>query len=577
MPPQTLITTLVSGLAVAFVLGAVANRLRVSPIVGYLLAGVVVGPYTPGFIADQALVPQLAEIGVILLMFGVGMHFSLTDLMSVRAVAVPAALAQLAAGTAFGMGLGWLVGWRPGAGFVFGIALSVASTVVLLRALQDRHLVEAESGRVAIGCSIVQDLAMVLVLVMLPSLADLVNAALGAPPGATSAPSPAGQRPIPLSDLLQAVGITFGKVALFVAVMLVAGRRVMPWLLHYIAHTGSRELFRLAVLAVALGLAYGAAELFDVSFALGAFFAGMTLSESKLSQRAAEESLPLREAFAVLFFVSIGMLVDPAILIREAGPVAATLAIVLVLKSAAAFLVVVAFRRPLQDAIAIAASLAQIGEFSFVLAALGVELGLLPAAARDLILAAALISIVVNPLVFAGLDRLKPWLERRTAPLGPAAEPPAAAPAVEEIPVTTLAGHAVVVGHGRVGGIVAEGLRRDQRPVLVIEERRELVDRARAGGCEVILGNGASPAVIAAANLAAARWLVVAIPNTFEAGQIVAQAREINPRLEIIARAHFDEEVVYLRDQSADLIIMGEREIARGMLEHILGKPAGEA
>ncbi len=380
MPHQTpLLTAIVVGIGIAFLLGALANRLRISPLVGYLLAGVVVSPHTPGFAADQSLVNQLAEIGVILLMFGVGMHFSFKDLLSVRAIAIPGALGRMAVGTLLGMGLAWLLGWNMAGGFVFGMALSVASTVVLLRALQERHLLDSEWGRIAVGWLIVEDLAMVLALVLLPGLAALFH------------DGDAGMRinAHGVPQIVETVAITLGKVAAFVVLMLVVGRRVIPWILHYVAHTGSRELFRLAVLAIALGVAYGAAELFDVSFALGAFFAGMVLAESELSQQAANETLPLRDAFAVLFFVSVGMLFDPQILVRDPWAVLATLFIILIGKSVVAFLIVLAFRHPVHTAATIAVSLAQIGEFSFILATLGIDLGLMPERGRDLILAGA--------------------------------------------------------------------------------------------------------------------------------------------------------------------------------------------
>jgi monovalent cation:H+ antiporter-2, CPA2 family len=558
MPHHTpLIATLVGGLVLAFILGALAHRMRVSPIVGYLLAGVLVGPFTPGFVADPALAGDLAEIGVILLMFGVGLHFSLKDLLSVRGIAVPGALAQIAFATALGMGLAWSLGWKLGAGLVFGLALSVASTVVLLRALQERRLVETEQGRIAVGWLIVEDLAMVLTLVLLPPIAGLLGGT------GETANADAG-------EIATALGITFAKVAAFVALMLVIGRQVIPRTLHYVAHTGSRELFRLAVLSLALGVAYGAVELFGVSFALGAFFAGMVLAESELSHRAAEESLPLRDAFAVLFFVSVGMLFDPTILVLEPGPLIATLLIVVLGKSAAALLIVLAFRHPLRTALTISASLAQIGEFSFILAGLGVTLGLLPEQGRDLILAAAILSILLNPLFFAALGRLGPWLERRRAES--AIEIPVPEPAATDLPTTSLKDHMVLVGFGRVGSRVGDELLRKGLPFLVIEDKHELVDRLRVRGIEAIHGNAAAPEVIGAANLAGARCLLIAIPDGFEAGQIVAQGRAANPQIEIIARAHSDEEVQHLQRYGADLIIMGEDEIARRMAERVLGQ-----
>lgn len=558
MPHHTpLIATIVGGLALAFVFGTIAQRLRISPLVGYLLAGVLAGPFTPGFVADQALAPQLAEIGVILLMFGVGLHFSLKDLLSVKMIAIPGALTQIAAATLLGMALGWALGWSASTGFVFGLALSTASTVVLLRAMQERRLIETERGRIAVGWLIVEDLAMVAALVLLPALAGILstNNEGAATPGSY--------------EIAKTLLITLGKVAGFVVLMLAIGRRVIPWVLHFIVHTGSRELFRLAVLVIALGVAYGSAMLFGVSFALGAFFAGMILSESPLSQRAAEETLPLRDAFAVLFFVSVGMLFDPSILLRDPLPVLATFLIIVFGKSMAAFFIVRAFGHPTSTALTISASLAQIGEFSFILATLGVSLDLMPERGRDLILAGATLSIISNPLFFMALDRSKSWLERMGRP--DLAEAVAGEPPVE-LPVTSLKDHAVIVGFGRVGSLVGTRLQRAGRPVLVIEDTNELAEKVRSQDFEAIAGNAARPGVIAAANLAAARWLFVAIPNGFEAGRVVEQARKANPALEIIARAHSDAEVDYLRRHGANFIIMGEREIARGMIEYALGE-----
>lgn len=451
MPHDTpLIATIVAGLGLAFIFGALANRFRIPPLVGYLVAGVLVGPNTPGFVADAGLANELAEIGVILLMFGVGLHFSLKDLLSVRAIAVPGAIVQIGFATALGAGLAWMLGWSMGAGLVFGLALSVASTVVLLRALQERRLIETERGRIAVGWLIVEDLAMVLALVLLPALAGVLG-------GQPQVDDHASLLSLPASyGIWGVVGLTLAKVAAFVIVMLVVGRRVIPWILHYVAHTGSRELFRLAVLAIALGVAYGAAKLFGVSLALGAFFAGMIMSESELSHRAAEESLPLRDAFSVLFFVSVGMLFDPFSLMSNGWPILATLAIIVIGKSLAAFVIVIAFRYPLGTALMISASLAQIGEFSFILAELGVGLKLLPQQGRDLILAGAILSILVNPLMFLALDWMKPWLDARAAkaappeeakPVGPATQPgqvaSVAAAAKEDGPPprTTLSGH----------------------------------------------------------------------------------------------------------------------------------------
>ncbi|MGJ4925695.1 YbaL family putative K(+) efflux transporter [Bradyrhizobium sp. HKCCYLS2038] len=565
MPHDTpLIATIVAGLGLAFVFGALAQRFRFPPLVGYLLAGVAVGPFTPGFVADQALATELAELGIILLMFGVGLHFSLKDLMSVRAIAVPGAVVQITVATLMGMALSWAMGWSIGGGLVFGLALSVASTVVLLRALQERRLMDTERGRIAVGWLIVEDLAMVLALVLIPAFASLQNG----DNGAVAADPLAARFGLGLTGVLL---LTFAKIGVFMAVMLLVGRRLIPWILHYVAHTGSRELFRLAVLAIALGVAFGSTKLFGVSLALGAFFAGMMLGESPLSQRAAQESLPLRDAFAVLFFVSAGMLFDPASVIREPWPLLATLFIILFGKSLAAFLIVVAFRHPASTALTISASLAQIGEFSFILAEIGGATNLLPKAGRDLILAGAIISIMLNPLMFAALDRLLPRLERRRAD---AATP---APAPAEIPVTELAEHTIIVGYGRVGRLVGEALQQRGHTFLAVETSEDILKHLKAAGVETITGNAARSNVLRATNPALAHALVIAIPEAFEAGQIVEQARAANPALHIVARAHSDAEVEHLKSLGADMVIMGEREIARGMIEELDTRPPDPA
>lgn len=557
-----LISTVVVGLVLAFVLGAIAQRFRASPLVGYLLAGVVMGPFTPGYVADQNIANELAEIGIILLMFGVGLHFSLKDLLSVRAIAVPGAVVQIAVATLLGMGLGWALGWRIGGGLVFGLALSVASTVVLLRALQERRLIDTERGRIAVGWLIVEDLAMVLTLVLLPALAGVLKGE--------------GGNGLSAYAMAQPVLITLGKVAAFVIFMLVVGRRVIPWILHYVAHTGSRELFRLAVFAISLGVAFGAAVLFDVSFALGAFFAGMILSESELSQRAANETLPLRDAFAVLFFVSVGMLVDPAIILREPLPLLVTVFIIIFGKSVAAFAIVRAFGHPTSTALTISASLAQIGEFSFILVSLGVSLALLPDRGRDLVLAGAIISIMLNPLFFALLDRYeakRQAAEEAASAKDTAAEVPAEPvkkkPPRVELPVSTLTNHVVLVGYGRVGSVVGASLKQGGVPLLVIEDNPGCLEKLTQEGIEKITGNAAAPGMLAAANLEAARGLIVAIPDAFEGGQIVAKARAISAILPIIARAHSEEEIAHLKHHGANFVIMGEQEIAKAMIAQI--------
>jgi len=594
MPHETpLISTIVGGLVLAFIFGAIANRFRLPPLVGYLIAGVLVGPHTPGFVADQSLAPELAEIGVILLMFGVGLHFSLKDLLSVRGIALPGAIVQIGFATLLGWGMGALMGWPLGGSLVFGLALSVASTVVLLKALQERRLVETDRGKIAVGWLIVEDLAMVLALVLIPALASIG--------GESTHPDPVAIGLAQLFDIelgiAGIIGVTLLKVAAFLGLMLVIGRRVIPAILHRIAHSGSRELFRLGVLAIALGVAFGAAKLFGVSLALGAFFAGMILSESELSHRAAQESLPLRDAFAVLFFVSVGMLFDPTIVVTSPLTLLGTVFIIIIGKSIAAFLIVMAFGHKAGTALTISASLAQIGEFSFILAELGVGLNLLPEEGRDLILAGAIISIILNPVMFYLCDRIRPGLEARIyraqpadAPseaeiaaegMGPMTEAEASARLDESEPVLTtageegevaatrLAGHAVVVGYGRVGSIVAANLKSSGTPFLVIEDSENRVEELLKQGIEVIVGNAASPRVLELANLGGAKSLVVAIPNAFEAGNVVMQARQVNPALLILCRAHSDAEVEHLEKLGADKTIMGEREIAYGMLDRL--------
>jgi K+:H+ antiporter len=547
VPP--LVSTLAIGLGLAFSLGVLAHRLKLPPLVGYLIAGILIGPFTPGYVADQNIANQLAEVGVILLMFGVGLHFSLEDLLSVRAIAVPGALAQALVATPLGIAVGWWLDWTLGGGLVFGVALSVASTVVLLRLLQERRLVETERGRITVGWLVVQDLAMVIVLVLLPGLAGLFRGA-GVEPD--------------LAEVLLEVGTVLVKFAVFVAVMLLIGKKLIPAILHHVAHTGSRELFRLAVLAIALCVAYVAAALFGISLALGAFFAGMTLSESRLSQQAATESLPLRDAFAVLFFVSVGMLFNPSIVVEAPLALLATVLIILIAKSVAAYLVVRLYDHSSATALIIAASLAQIGEFSFILAGLGLSLKLLPEEGRDLILAGAIITILINPLLFAALDVILARRERPEA--AEKAEPEAAR---EPIRPTTLKDHVVLIGHGRVGSFISGVLRERSTPLFVIEDDDDMVDDLKAAGVEALSGNAADPDILAAANLGGARCLLVAIPDAFEGGQVVQQARALSAELPIIARAHSAAEIEHLLKHGASLVIMGEHEIAKAMIDNI--------
>ncbi|MCQ4629723.1 Kef family K(+) transporter [Shinella sp. CPCC 100929] len=579
MPHATpLIATLVAGICLAFLAGLVAHRFRLPPIAGYLLAGVVIGPFTPGFVADQKLANELAEIGVILLMFGVGLHFSLKDLLSVRAIAIPGALGQIVVATFFGLLLALAMGWSAGSGFVFGLSLSVASTVVLLRALQERRMVETEKGRIAVGWLIVEDLVMVLTLVLLPPLAGVLGGT-----AQTADVDPDLTRALGIGAVWTAVGVTALKVSAFIALMLVVGRKVIPMILHYVAHTGSRELFRLSVLAIALGVAYGSAKLFGVSFALGAFFAGMVLAESQLSQQAARETLPLRDAFAVLFFVSVGMLFDPVNLVERPLAILATFVTIVFIKSAAAYLIVKAFGYPRTIALTIAASLAQIGEFSFILVVLGVGLDLLPAVAQDLVVAGALFSILVNPLLFMAVDHYGAKLDAAEEAEGgedAAAQPEE--PDEDEPEPTTLSDHAVLVGYGGVGRRIVERLRGAGLPLIVIEERAGVAEALREQGIEAIGEPAGNRGVLAQANIAGARWFIAAIPDAFAAGTLIEQARSANGALAIVARAASQAEADHLRQFGANHVIIAKDELAAAMSEQLLAleamrKPSEEA
>lgn len=545
----TLVTTLAAALGLALVAGFVAARLKLPPLLGYLLAGVLLGPATPGFVADIELSQQLAEIGVILLMFGVGLHFSLDDLLSVRRIALPGAIAQIVVATVLGAVIARLWGWDLAGAIVFGLCLSVASTVVLLRALEDLGVLESVNGRIAIGWLIVEDLAMVLVLVLLPALAASLTS----------------------GGIATTLALAVGRVAIFMGLMLAVGRRVFPWLLWQVARTGSRELFTLCVVAAAVGIAYGSAQLFGVSFALGAFFAGMVLRESSLSFRAAEESLPLREAFSVLFFVSVGMLFDPQVVMTHPIGVVAVVAIIVLGKTLAAFLIVLAFRYPLNTALTVSASLAQIGEFSFILAALGVSLQLLPVEGQSLILAGSLISIAFNPLVFRAIEPLQRWIRTRSdlARILERSPDP-----LSELPMSVdqerLTGHVVLVGYGRVGGRLGEALIENGINFVVVEQNRETVERLRQRGLLAVSGDASDPAVLVQAHIARARLLVIATPDTFKARKMIEVARIVNPLVDTVVRTHSDEEALLLQREKAGKVFMGEHELARGMIGYVL-------
>lgn len=551
----SLITTLAAGFGLALILGFIAARLKLPALVGYLLAGIAIGPATPGFVADVQIASQLAEVGVMLLMFGVGLHFSVDDLMAVRKIALPGAVVQMAVATALGAGVATFWGWSLGSALVFGISLSVASTVVLLKALESRGLVDSGDGRIAVGWLVVEDLAMVLVLVLLPALA----------------PSLGGKATEGARSMGMTIFITLAQVGGFIAFMLIVGRRLFPWLLWQVTKTGSRELFTLCVIAAAVSIAYGSSAIFGVSFALGAFFAGMVLRESQFSARAAEDTLPLQDAFAVLFFVSVGMLFDPAVILEEPLHVLATVAIVLVGKTLAAFAVVLLLRYPVRTAAIVAASLAQVGEFSFILAGLGMALGLLPKEGNDLILAAALISIALNPVMFSLVGPTERWLHRHTKF---ASKLDASANPLAELPMTTeakyLAGHIVLVGWGRVGKQIGSDLAAEGVPYVVVESNREFVESHRQGGGAAVWGDATDPLVLVQAHIREARALVIATPETVQVRTMVETARTLNPSVQVIVRSHNAEEADLLERDGAGKVFVGEHELARAMVSFAL-------
>ncbi|MEF9978869.1 MAG: YbaL family putative K(+) efflux transporter [Thermomonas sp.] len=547
MPHHTSLIALLSvGFVSAFVFGLLAQRLKLSPLVGYLLAGIIVGPFTPGFVADQGLASQLAEIGVILLMFGVGLHFSLRDLLDVKGIAIPGALGQIAFVTAIGTGFGLWHGWDTTGAVVFGLALSVASTVVVMRALEERRLLDTRRGRIAIGWLVVEDLAMVLALVLLPAVAG----ALGA-----------GEK-VGAAGILGALAWTLVKVSAFVAVMLVVGKRAIPWILEHVAGLGSRELFTLSVLAIALGVAFGAAYLFDVSFALGAFFAGMLLNESELSHKAAADSLPMRDAFAVLFFVSVGMLFNPSIMLEQPMWVLATVGIIVLGNAMVGYLIVRLLGLPKLTGLTISASLSQIGEFSFILAGLGLSQKLLPQEAHDLILAGALLSIIINPFLFAWLDA---WQRRQQ----PGTAVTTVTQPLSEVP-EDIGNHAIVVGYGRVGRELTRLLQDRGIPLVLVESDPDRVEAARKNGLVTVRGNAASEKVLKAARPEAAQLAILAMPQALEAGEIIARLKALHPGISVLARAHSDAEVKHLLAHGADAAVLAERELAYSLVDMLM-------
>jgi monovalent cation:H+ antiporter-2, CPA2 family len=558
MHPETaLLVTIAGAFGAAFVFGFIASTLKMPPLVGYLLAGIALGPHSPAFVGNVELAGQLAEIGVILLMFGVGLHFSPGDLMRVRRIAVPGATVQML--TAIGLGY-WLAsswGWAPAASLVFGLSLSVASTVVVLRVLEDRGLMDSIDGRVAVGWLVVEDLLVVLALVLLPAILDAVGA------GADGVP-------VGRLELITTVTLTLVKMVAFIVLMGVVGRRAVPWLLTNVVRSGSRELFTLAVLAVSLGVAVGAAALFGVSFALGAFVAGVVISESELSHRAGADALPMQDAFAVLFFVSVGMLLDPGVLLTQPVKVLATVAIVLLGNTVVATVLMVLLRHPFGASLRLGASFGQIGEFSFILAGLGVSLGVLSDEGRSLILAAALCTIVLNPLLFASLDRASTWIARHPRLLDRLERQKAPRMAHTALFETVRQGHAILIGYGRVGRTIGDALQRLDIPFVAIEQDRRVVDAMRTLGVASIYGDATRSDILEHAHPATARLLVVAAPDPYHARHIIDMVRVRNPTIDVVVRTHSDQEQALFEQLGVSKALMGERELAFGMAYHSL-------
>jgi CPA2 family monovalent cation:H+ antiporter-2 len=554
-----LISTIAIGLTAAFIGGLIARHVRLPAIVGYIVAGVVIGPFTPGFIADTDIALELAELGVILLMFGVGIQFSIRELLAVRSIAVPGAILQTIVAGLFGIWLGSALGWSVGGGLVLGLAISIASTVVLLRALTDRNELETPQGRIAVGWLIVEDLLAVLVLVLLPTIAPILGTA------GTGQPAPIGP------DTLAPVAVALAKAVAFTVVMIVVGARVVPWLLIIVAREGSRELFTLAVLAIALGIAFVASSVFGVSLALGAFLAGLVVSESDMSHQAAADALPLRDAFAVLFFVSVGMLLDPTFLLANPLPVLAVVALIVGMKAVTKFVIVTIAGYPTRVALTVAAGLAQIGEFSFIVGTVGRALDLLPDDGFQLIVAGALLSITVNPLVLRLIDPIEARLratpgianrlQRRAGTLG----------TLDKDTQEGLRLHAIVCGYGRVGQMIGPALERRGFRYVVVTQQRNEVDRLRARGIPAVFGDAANPDVMEIAQIDHARLIVVATSDPHETRLIVERAHALHPGIDIVARTHSDAEAAHLRALGGKVqAVHGERELAVQMARYAL-------
>ncbi|MBI1448889.1 cation:proton antiporter [Acinetobacter sp. AC1-2] len=553
-----LIVLLAVGFGVALFFGYLAARLRLPPLIGYLIAGIIISPNTPGIEADMHLANQLAELGVMFLMFGVGMHFSLNDLLLVRRIAVPGAILQIAVATLLGVGVSMLWGWSFGSALVFGLSLSCASTVVLLKALGDRGLLDSVNGKIAVGWLLVEDLVMVLVLVLLPATAVLLGGK--APEGADG-------------NIWLTLGLTLLKVVGFIAFMLIVGKRVVPIIMQFVARLGSRELFTLTVVAAAVSIAYGSYAIFGVSMALGAFFAGMVVKESDFSHRAEEETLPLREIFSILFFVSVGMLFDPSILVERPLHILAVIAIIMVGKTIAAMALVLFFRYPINTALTVGASLAQIGEFSFILATLGVSLGLLTLEAQNLILAGALFSITLNSFIFSAIEPVQRWIRERShlaRLLERSGDPLAMLP--DEVDQAYLRDQVVIVGYGGVGRRITENLINENIKVVIAEENREIVEKLRNSNIAAVSGVATEPSVLIQAHIMHARLLVISPMDILDIHRIVAIAKQLNPQIQVLICAESKEEAAIIRDENIGEVFYAKEEMAKNMSHHIVNQ-----
>ncbi|MDF2419103.1 sodium:proton antiporter [Acinetobacter beijerinckii] len=555
-----LIILLAVGFGMALIFGYIAARLRLPPLIGYLIAGIIISPNTPGVVGDIQLANQLAELGVMFLMFGVGMHFSLNDLLQVRRIALPGAILQIAVATVLGIGVSMFWGWSFGSALIFGLSLSCASTVVLLKALGDRGLLDSVNGKIAVGWLLVEDLVMVLALVLLPAIAVLLGG--HALPGTD-----------PSQSIWTTIGITLLKVTGFIAFMLIIGKRLVPIIMQFVARLGSRELFTLTVVAAAVSIAYGSYAVFGVSMALGAFFAGMVVKESDFSHRAEEETLPLREIFAILFFVSVGMLFDPRILVEEPLRILAVVAIIMVGKTLAAMALVLFFRYPLNTALTVGASLAQIGEFSFILATLGLSLGLLTADAQNLILAGALFSITLNSFIFSAIEPVQRWIRARShlaRMLERSADPLAMLP--DEVDQAYLRDQVVIIGYGGVGRRITENLIQQNIKVVIAEENREIVEKLREQGIAAVSGEATEPNVLIQAHIQHARLLVISPMDILDIHRIVDISKQLNPEIQVLVCAESKEEAAVIRNENIGEVFYAKEEMAKNMSHHILNQ-----